>query len=71
MRASGLQRKDPFLLAGNSFLRLRQEVDGSPQGKQLGFSPCGRILQDENSRTIKRRLGPAQIENKTPHMSHS
>ena len=37
-----------------------------PWGKQLEFIHYGPILQDQNN-----RLGPAQIEDKRPHIPHS
>lgn len=53
-------------------VELGQEVCGPhTQGEQLEFLLCGQKHQNINSRTEERRLGPAQITDKRPHVSHS
>ena len=40
-----------------------------PQGKQVEFIPCGPIIQDENSRTIKRGSWALPTEEIKEHIS--
>ena len=40
-------------------------------GEQFEFILCEQTLKNINSRTIERRLGPAQMKNKRPSISHS
>ena len=42
-----------------------------PQGKRLEFVPCGPVPRTEYQDNWERRLGPAQIEDKRPHLPHS
>ena len=41
------------------------------EGEQFEFILCEQTLKNINSRTIERRLGPAQMKNKRPSISHS
>ena len=55
---------------------LRQEVDGPyplphQEGEQFELILCEQMLQNINSKTTERRLGPAQMKDKRPSFSYS